>query len=249
MRFFSTLALASSLLIAAPVAVHAAPANIPANIPAAVAAKNRPADQVKLDESRKPIPVLQFLGLKRGDRALDLFTAAGYYADIMGHAVGPKGTVIGLQPSFFFNDDMKKSWDVVSASLPNTHLLLTSMPTLGLAPNSFDFVMIHLNYHDLYGAPTPPTTAADLFAAVKPGGIVGVVDHAGAAGLDLRDGATKLHRIDPAVVRADFEKAGFVFDGESDVLRNPDDDHSKVVFDPAIRGKTDRFVYRFKKPA
>jgi predicted methyltransferase len=83
---------------------------------------------------------------------------------------------------------------------------------------------------------------------VKPGGIVGVVDHVAAAGGDTRQVVDKLHRIDPAVIRADFEQAGFVLDGESDLLRNSGDDHSKLVFDPSVRGKTDRVVYRFRKP-
>ena len=83
---------------------------------------------------------------------------------------------------------------------------------------------------------------------MKPGGTVGVVDHVAAPGGDTREVVAKLHRIDPAVVRADFERAGFLFDGESALLRNPADDHAKLVFDPAVRGKTDRIVYRFRKP-
>lgn len=82
---------------------------------------------------------------------------------------------------------------------------------------------------------------------MKPGGIVGIIDHVGLPG-DTRDIVNKLHRIDPAVVRADFEKAGFVLEGSSDLLRNADDDHSKLVFDPTLRGKSDRFVFKFRKP-
>jgi predicted methyltransferase len=82
---------------------------------------------------------------------------------------------------------------------------------------------------------------------MKPDGIVGIIDHAGLPG-NTREIVNKLHRIDPAVVKADFEKAGFVLEATSDLLRNPDDDHSKLVFDPSIRGKTDRFVLKFRKP-
>jgi predicted methyltransferase len=78
--------------------------------------------------------------------------------------------------------------------------------------------------------------------------VVAVIDHVAQPGGDVREVADKLHRIDPAVIRRDFEQAGFVFDGESDLLRNSADDHSKLVFDPGVRGKTDRVAYRFKKP-
>jgi predicted methyltransferase len=84
---------------------------------------------------------------------------------------------------------------------------------------------------------------------VKPGGTVAVIDHVAKPGGDTREVVEKLHRIDPAVVRADFERAGFVLEAQSEMLRVPEDDHSKNVFDPSIRGKTDRFVYRFRKPA
>jgi predicted methyltransferase len=93
----------------------------------------------------------------------------------------------------------------------------------------------------------PDKQLAKLFAVVKPGGIVGVVDHVGPAG-DTREVVEKYHRIDPATIKADFLKAGFVLDGESDMLRNSQDAHDILVFDPAIRGKTDRVVFRFRKP-
>jgi predicted methyltransferase len=242
---FSAWILASALALAAPAIIHAAPANVAA----AVAFKGRPADAREMDAGRKPVQVLNFLGLERGDRALDLFTGSGYYAEIMARAAGRTGAVVALQPAAFFNDETKKGWAALRRRTPNASLMLSSSPALQLAPASFDFVMLHLNYHDLYGfAPGTPTLPAELFAAVKPGGIVGVIDHVANAGGDAREAGGKLHRIDPALVRADFERAGFVLDGESDLLRNPSDDHSKPVFDEAVRGKTDRFVFRFKKP-
>ena len=124
-----------------------------------------------------------------------------------------------------------------------------------MTPSTYDFAMIHLNYHDFYWESEkyqvprtdPNQVLAALYAAMKPGGIVAVVDHVGPAG-DTRAIVDKLHRIDPETVKADFQRAGFVLDGQSDMLRMADDDHTKNVFDPAIRGKTDRFVCRFKKP-
>ena len=115
--------------------------------------------------------------------------------------------------------------------------------------------MIHLDYHDFYfesekfniPRTDPDVVVKTLFAATKPGGIVAVIDHVGPAG-DTRAIVDKLHRIDPETVKADFLRGGFVLDGTSNLLRMPSDDLSKNVFDPAIRGKTDRFVFRFKKP-
>lgn len=246
--------LIAALLLATPLAaVQAAPADVAA----AVAAKARPADAVKMDESRKPAEVLRFLGLEKGERALDLFTGSGYFAEIMGRAVGPKGAVVAWEPANFYNDKTKQSWAELTGRVPNVRLLVSTARNLALAPASFDFVMINLNYHDTYWESEkysfprmdPDAFLRTLFDATKPGGVVGVIDHVAEPGGDTRAVADKLHRIDPAVIRADFERAGFVLDGESDLLRNPADDHKALVFDPAIRGKTDRVVYRFRKPA
>jgi predicted methyltransferase len=246
-------AFASALALASPAIVHAAPANVAT----AVASKDRPADARELDESRKPVQVLKFIGLQRGERALDLFTGSGYYAEIMAKAVGPSGSVLAWEPSNFLDDKARATWTALRARTPNARMMASTAAELSLAPNSIDFVMLHLNYHDTYwesaryGFPRmdPAAFLAKVFAAMKPGAVIGVVDHVANAGGDVREVADKLHRIDPAVLRADFEKAGFVLDGESDLLRNPADDHTKLVFDPAIRGKTDRILYRFRKPA
>jgi len=227
----------------------------PADVAAAVASADRPADQVKLDESRKPAQVLAFEGLKRGDMALDLFTGGGYYAEIMGKAVGPRGGVVAWEPANFLNDKTRAAFAALKQRTPNVGIRATPVNALSLPASTFDFVMLHLNYHDLYwesvkyGFPRtdPAAILRTLYQSVKPGGTVAVVDHAGPAG-DTRALVEKYHRIDPATVKADFERAGFVLEAESNVLRNPADDHSKEVFDPAIRGNTDRFVYRFRKP-
>ena len=116
-------------------------------------------------------------------------------------------------------------------------------------------MMINLNYHDVYWESAkykvkrmePDAFLKTVFTAMKPGGIIGVIDHVGAAG-DTRAIVEKVHRIDPAVVKADFERAGFKLEAESELLRNPADDHTLLVFDEKIRGKTDRFMFRFRKP-
>jgi predicted methyltransferase len=105
------------------------------------------------------------------------------------------------------------------------------------------------NYHDLYGLLGADGMLAydkAVFAALKPGGVFLVSDHVALPG--AADAPTTLHRIDPAIVRAQLVAAGFVPDGESDALHNPADDHTLKVFDPSIRGKTDQFMFRFRKP-
>lgn len=227
-----------------------------ADYAAAVSAPGRPADQIALDGSRKPAEVLQFLGLRKGMTAADVMAGAGYYSEIMGRIVGPGGKVIAFEPTQFYeNDKAKALWSGLIGRAPNISLTPYPWDQFAAAPNSLDFTLLHLVYHDLYWESTqykvprmdPANFVRTLFAATKPGGIVGVIDHVGLPG-DTRETVEKYHRIDPAVVKADFAAAGFVLEAESPLLRMADDDHSKGVFDPAIRGRTDRVVYRFRKP-
>lgn len=241
-----------ALMLAAPAVALAAPADVTG----AVARADRTADAVKLDESRKPAQVLSFLGLQKGDRVLDVMTGSGYYADIMARAVGPAGAVIAWEPENFYGEKAKAGWAELTGRVPNARLMVSPATSFALAPDSLDFVLMHMVYHDWYWQSDeykfprldPAAMLAKVYAATKPGGIVGVVDHVASAGGDTREVVDKLHRIDPATVRADFERAGFVLEAQSELLANPADDHSKLVFDPSIRGKTDRFVYRFRKP-
>ena len=254
MRFLSA-ALAVALF-AAPVFAEP-PAGSPPGIVPAVAMRDRPAAMTELDVSRKPVETLKFLGLKRGDRVLDVMAGAGFYSEIIGNAIGSKGSVVALEPPIFYEGAAKDEWKQLIKRVPNVELLVQMPGDLTLPPASIDFTLMHLVYHDVYWVSEkykftriePSDFLKRVFAATKPGGIVGVVDHAAAPGGDTREVVKKLHRIDPATVRADFEAAGFVFDGASPLLANPSDDHSKLVFDEAIRGKTDRFVFRFRKPA
>ena len=229
-----------------------------ADVAAAVAAPGRPKAATDLDEVRKPAEVLRFMGLKKGDRALDYFTGTGYYADIMARAVGPKGHVVGWNSNGFGrNEKVVAALKDIKARNSNTAFYSSPTTAIAFAPNSFDFALLHLVYHDAYwesaqfGLPRidPNTVVKAIWDSVRPGGTVAVIDHVAAPGGDTRAVVEKLHRIDPAVVKADFERAGFVLEAESRILRVPADDHSKNVFDPSIRGKTDRFMYRFRKPA
>ncbi|WP_439538623.1 class I SAM-dependent methyltransferase [Sphingomonas sp.] len=245
--------------IAAALAISLCPAAASAqtDVQSAVAAPGRPADQVALDAGRKPAEVLAFLGLKSGDVAADIMAGSGYYTEIMARAVGPKGKVIAVEPEQFYTGQPRAiaAWDALEARAANVELAVGPFGTLAAAPASLDFTLMHLVYHDLYWESAkykvprvdPSAFLKSLFAATKPGGIVGVVDHVGAAG-DTRAIVDTLHRIDPAVIKADFKAAGFVLEAESPLLRAADDDIAKLVFDPAVRGKTDRVVYRFRKP-
>jgi predicted methyltransferase len=244
------------LAMAAPAAAKV-PAGTPADVAAGVAAPGRPKTATDLDEVRKPVEVLRFMGLRKGDRVLDYFTGTGYYADIMARAVGPKGYVVGWNSAGFGrNEKVVAALKDIKARNSNTAFYSSPTTAIAFAPNSFDFALLHLVYHDAYwesaqfGLPRidPNSVVKAIWDAVKPGGTVAVIDHVATAGGDPREVVEKFHRIDPAVLRADFERAGFVLEAQSDILRVPADDHTKNVFDPSIRGRTDRFMYRFRKP-
>jgi predicted methyltransferase len=246
-----------ALAMALPAAAKA-PARAAADVAAGVAGPGRPKAATDLDEVRKPVEVLRFMGLKKGDHVLDYFTGTGYYADIIAKAVGPTGHVVGWNSAGFArNERIANALKDIKARNPNTAFYSSPTTAIAFAPNSVDFALLHLVYHDAYwesaqfGLPRidPSTVVQAIWSAVKPGGTVAVIDHVAAAGGDTREVVEKYHRIDPATVRADFERAGFVLEAQSDLLRVPADDHKKNVFDPSIRGRTDRFMYRFRKPA
>jgi predicted methyltransferase len=118
-------------------------------------------------------------------------------------------------------------------------------------PEKLDLIWTAQNYHDLHDSFLGPANVAALnrafFDALKPGGTFLVIDHVAESGSGLRDTDT-LHRIDPVRMKGEIEAAGFVFESQTDALRNPDDDHKRAVFDPIVRGKTDQVVFRFRKP-
>lgn len=259
---FLTLA-TSALAIAAPVyagnissSTDTAAEETAPDFASAVSDPGRDEADTKLDESRSPAEVLAFMGLETGDTVLDIFAGGGYYSEIMGRAVGPDGTVIAVNPPQFVTSDQSKAkWASVTTRQPNVTMVPSQLPDYKPAENSIDFAMLHLIYHDFYWQSEkfkfdkmdPAAVLANLYAGMKPGGVVAVIDHVGSPG-DTRAVVEKTHRIDPATVRSDFLNAGFVLDGESEMFANPEDDLDKNVFDPAVRGKTSRFVMRFRKP-
>lgn len=226
-----------------------------ADLSDALAAPGRPESATALDASRKPVEVLGFLGLSSGMQAADLATGGGYWAELMARIVGPSGHVTAFQPIQFHSDRSKAAWEALLARQDGISLETHPLENFAAKPESLDFAIMNTTYHDLYTQSeemkiprmNPDNFVRALYAAMKPGGVVGIIDHVARPG-DTRALAQSVHRIDPGVVKADFERAGFVMEAESEVLRNPDDDHGKMVFDPAVRGKTDRFLMKFRKP-
>jgi predicted methyltransferase len=241
-----SLAMIGAMLTAAPLSAK------PQDYAYAVTDKARSEANRKLDESRLPAQVLDFTGVSKGQSVGDLMAGGGYFTELFARVVGPKGTVYALEPASFHDP---KVWQAITAKRPNVRVLVKPVAEMKLAPGSLDLLFTSLNYHDLYWQSEKfkfprldvPAVLADWFAAVRPGGHVVIIDHAGPAG-DPRAVVEKLHRIDPAQVKADMAAAGFVLVAESDMLRRSEDDHTKNVFDPAIRGKTDRFVLKFRRP-
>ena len=254
MRSLNALAV-SLALVATPLAATAAGA-AQTTIAAAVAASDRSERNLKLDEGRKPAQVLQFLGLKAGMNVLDLFGANAYWAEITSPVVGPKGHVTVWNPAQFYSDKTKASFEAFAAKHPNVSIVISPFEAPDLPKNYADLVILNDNYHDTYWQNAkykipqmdPNAFLKAAYAAMKPGAVIGVIDHVAAPNNDTRATVEKYHRIDPNVVKADFKRAGFVFVGSSDILRNPADMHDIEVHDPKIAGHTDRFVFKFKKP-
>lgn len=234
------------------------PAPSPAglSVEQAIASESRSGEHRGQDANRNPAAILAFAGFTPGSTIADVMGGSGYFSELIADIVGPSGSVIVTNPPGFHEAE---KWVPVQAAHPNISLLVTDPRNFQFAPNSLDGMFFHMTYHDFYWQSErfsfPRMEPADMlrgwFRSVKPGGVVVVVDHVGPTGVgpdgDPRDVVERLHRINPAIVRRDFEAAGFVFDGSSDALANPADDHSLLVFNPAIRGHTDRFMMKFRK--
>ena len=250
---YSSLAALSLILAATTAPALAAPAT---TVAAALKASDRRPDNVKLDEGRKPAAVLQYLGFKPGLQVLDLFGANGYWAEIMAPALGPKGHDTIWQPTQFFGARGKAYMDGFVVKHPNVNVITSPFEAPDLPKNYADFVMLNNNYHDTYWVSEqfkipkmdPNAFLKAVYAAMKPGATIGVIDHVANKNDDTRATVDKYHRIDPEVIKADFKRAGFVLVGSSNLLRNPADDHSLEVSDAKIAGHTDRVIYKFKKP-
>ena len=208
------------------------------------------------DARRKPGVVLEFFGVEPGMTVLDLYSGGGYYTEIMARVVGPDGLVVSHNNKPYLEYSKAKiEQRYRPGRLPNVERLAAENNALELTADRFDAALLILAYHDIYYEDDAigwepidgPTFLTAIMAGLKPGGVLGVVDHAAEAGAPASAGQT-LHRIDPARLRGEIEAAGFVYEGESKALRNLSDDRSLPMYDPAVRGRTDRVIYRFRKP-
>lgn len=241
----------AALLALAAGAGQAAAPKLPANIAAAAADPAR-GDQAASDLRRHGPEILAFAGVKPGQTVVDLIPGGGYWTRLLAKAVGPKGRVYGVWPAEYVKVDGEEvpGYRALAAGYPNVTVL--DQPAAQFAtPAPVDLVFTAQNYHDYADKFMGPVGFAALnakvFAALKSGGTYLIIDHAASAGSGVRD-TDSLHRIDPAAVRRQVTAAGFRFVGESRLLANPADDHTKKVFDKAIRGQTDQFIYKFRKP-
>ena len=211
------------------------------NYSAIVANPDRPADERALDAARKPQEVMAFYGVKSGDKVADLWAGRGYYTAILSEIVGPTGVVYTQNPSS--RDEINQRWK--SAKFANVRVADGAFDKLTLPQNgSLDFVLIHLNYHDV-AIETRPALNKAVFAALKRGGIYAIVDHSAKDGSGNEANKT-LHRIDKLQVVKEVTAAGFKLEKEGNMLRIPEDPRDFNV--NKERNKDDRFVLAFERP-
>jgi predicted methyltransferase len=243
--------LAATVALTLTGAVMAADAPIPAVIAAALADSARPADDKAKDDNRKAAEVALFAQVKPGDKVADVLPGGGYFTKIFAKIVGPEGRVYGVvsQPS--------KTSEALGSDPAFPNIKIAAQPWEQFNPTEkLDVVFISQFFHDLYNAKYGaagggPEGVAKfnkaIFDALKPGGVYIIIDHSGRPGTGYGEIGT-LHRIDEPEVKKMVTEAGFVLEAESEALRNPADTRAVAVFDPSIRGKTDQFMLRFRKP-
>ena len=254
----SALCLATTALVPLPALAnhHEAPEHagldVAATKAALAAAPGRSEDDKARDASRKPAEVLAFLGLKPGDTVLDLIASGGWYSVAAAIATGPEGKVYAQNPASALQlrdgaYETEITARLAANNLPQIERLNSEIADLGVPDETINVAITALNFHDVYngfGAPAAIGMLQAVKAKLKPGGVLGVIDHVGDP-----DGDNKTaHRIDPALAVAAAEAAGFTVVRNDELLAGTDDDHRKNVFDPAVRGKTDRFLLKLVKP-
>jgi predicted methyltransferase len=213
---------------------------------AALASPDRPAKDKDRDAARKPIETVQFAGIKTGQTVLEVIAVGGWFTEVLSAAVGPTGKVYAQNPTFFTGrpgfaeaekaqDDRLKNVTPIHGDLPDPNL-----------KGKADVALTAQNLHDIYNSQGEDAAVAlfkGVYEDLKPGGTFIVIDHVGIAGQDNK----MFHRIELSQAKAVLTKAGFKIDAESDLLKNPKDDHTKGVRDPSVQGHTDQFMIRAKK--
>ena len=229
--------------------------DVSAAIAAAVADSSRPDSDTTRDADRKPEQTLAFSGVKPGDQVADYVADAGYFTRLFASVVGSKGHVYAVEPTAFFKFEhfVKAVAELQGYAVTHPNVTVTTAAALeGLKfPEKLNLFWISRNYHDLHDEFMGPVDIATfnkaVYSALKAGGFYVILDHSAALGAPANVTET-LHRIESSTVRREVEAAGFKFDSESSILANPGDPRTARVFDPTIRGHTDQFILRFRKP-
>ena len=253
----ATLALAAALAVTGVQAGHGSPRthDAPPFITAACADAARPEADTKRDADRHPALSLAFAGVKPGDQVVELVPGSGYFTRLLSSVVGPKGKVYAAPPArrpqaAADSPDPAAPVQAIAADPHYGNVTVSVQRFAQLAlPKGVDLVWTSQNYHDFHNLPDVQVVDIDkaVFKALKPGGVYIVSDHAAEAGSGFRDTST-LHRIDRGAVKKEVISAGFKFEASSDILSNKDDPHTAKVFDPNMRGHTDQFILKFRKP-
>ena len=253
MRTNLGLGMALALAACAPSGGTVPSTHAPDQYAAALADSQRPPADRDRDRARMPAEILAFAQIDPGEKVGDFIMGGGYWTRLLATAVGPAGKVYAFQPDEFiaFRPAYGDEQNAAVSGRPNVVALRGSV-TAPPFPEALDTIITVQNMHDLYLGAMPQGTAAKalaaLFAALKPGGVLLVVDHSAVPGAGVA-AANAVHRMDLQVAIAALTDAGFTVEGESELYRRPDDPRTANVFDPAIRGKTDQFVLRLRKPA
>lgn len=240
------------VLIALCSAVTAAQARSAADLAQALSSGTRSEAEKARDAGRRPAEVVTFLGIQPGMTVIDLIAAGGYYTEVLSVAVGESGKVYAQNNAYVLQmrdgaNEKAMSKRLANGRLKNVERLDREIAELELAPGSVHAALTALNFHDIANSRGPEATAGFLAAVMtilKPGGILGVIDHDGDPGNDNKS----LHRIPKADALKAIEAAGFELAAEADMLRNVGDDRTQNVFAEGLRGKTDRFVLLLRKP-
>jgi predicted methyltransferase len=228
----------------------------PKYIAAALSANERPDADKKRDTDRKAARTLEFFKIMPGQTVLDVAAGGGYFTELASRAVGPTGTVtaynVPAEAGFLSKEIAGRDY---AKRLPNVTELTVEANDVDFGDKKYDRILFIQGYHDLYLPEEQGWKLIDvkafnkkLFRALKPGGILGVIDHVAAPGAPETETAKKLHRIDPKNIILELEAAGFKHQAFGGYLRNTTDKHDLLVFDPKVRGKTDQVTLKFTKP-
>jgi predicted methyltransferase len=221
----------------------------------AVADSSRPESDTTRDADRKPAQTLAFAGIKSGDKVADYVADSGYFTRLFADIVGSTGHVYAVEPTAFFQFEhfVKDVAELQGYAVTHPNVTVTTSAALeGLRfPEKLDLFWISRNYHDLHDKFMGPVDTASfnkaVYSALKPGGVYVILDHSAARGAPANV-TEDLHRIESSTVRREVEAVGFKFDSESSILANPADPRTAAVFDKTIRGHTDQFILKFRKP-